>query len=72
MLAAAAIEKHERIAGPQAQHPRDVVGGLAVDRQPAAGRQRSADVHPGQSHVASSMPSRATSTMRSISSGVIT
>jgi hypothetical protein len=45
---------------------------LTPQRAGLTGGQRTGNVDARQSHVASSMPSRATSTIKSISSGVIT
>ncbi len=66
------IEYGERIAGSEAQDAHDVVGSGARDEYMLSRREVCLNVHACQAHVAFSMPSRATSTIRSISSGVIT
>ena len=72
VLAAASVEEHQRIAGAQPQHARDVIRRASADLDGRARGERRFDVHAGQSHVARSMPSRATPTMRSISSSEMT
>ena len=62
----------DRISGVQTQHARHVIRRLTPQRARLAGHERARRMDSRQSHVASSMPSRATSTIRSISSGVTT
>ncbi len=71
-LAAAPIKNGESVSHAQSQDAHDMIPGTALDRQALADSQVRVDIHPGQAHVASSIPSRATVTISSISSGVIT
>ncbi len=70
-LAAGTVEERQLLAHAQPQHPQHVVGGGAGELHARAGGKRRLHEHAAQAH-ASSMPSRATSTMRSISCGVTT
>ncbi len=72
VLTALAVEDDERIADPQAQHAHHVAGSAAGELDARLRGERRFDVDARQSHVARSMPSRATSAMRSISCGVTT
>src|SRR6202008_2696521 len=72
VLAAVAVEDDQRGSYPQAQHAGDVARGAALQPHALAADERPGDVHACQGHGASSTPARATSTIRSISAGVIT
>ncbi len=71
-LPAGAIKESEAVPGAQPQHAADVRRRAPREGHLRAAPERGFHEHPAQSHVASPIPSRATSTMRSISSGVIT
>src|SRR3569833_505743 len=72
VFTAAPVEKRQLISNTRPQYPDNVIAGTPLDRQPLADRQLLINIHPRQSHVAISIPSRATVTINSISSGVIT
>ena len=72
VFAARIVEQDQRIPGAQAQHAGDMIGGGAVQIHMDPPADRHFDVDPVQSHVASSSPSRATCTMRSMCSGSMT
>src|SRR5207244_2694609 len=71
-LSTGAVENRERVAASEPQYPRNVIRRSARNDQRLAGDHRRLHVDPSQSHVACSIPSRATSTIKSISSGVMT
>ncbi len=72
ILTTAPVEHRKRITHAQPQDAGNVISSAAIDGQTLSGLQIPPDINPGQAHVASSIPSRATVTISSISSGVIT
>jgi hypothetical protein len=72
IFVAAAVEGDDRGPFAQAQHACHVIGRRFRQLEIGVRGERLTHVDAGQSHVATSMPSRAVMTSRSISSGVIT
>ncbi len=69
VLTARIVEQDQRLPGTQAQDARDMIGSRAVEFQLHAAADGHFGVDPVHAHVASSSPSRATSTMSSMCSG---
>ena len=72
VLATAAVEEGQLICNPRPQYADYVVACAPLDRELLADRQILINIDARQSNVAISIPSRATLTINSISSGVIT